>query len=85
MIINYLLVISFLDTDDFEIEVNNVKWLQVLLCITNNSLSEFLRRSLMILIIKGFRTIVFMFIGISTTFRPICSPAFFRCLSNSGT
>ena len=39
----------------------------------------------MIFIIKVFRTIVFIFIVISTTFRPICSPAFFRCLSNSGT
>ena len=37
------------------------------------------------LIIKGFRTIVFIFIVISTTFRPICPPAFFRCLSNLGT
>ena len=36
-------------------------------------------------IIKGFRTIVFIFIVISTTFRPRCPPAFFRCLSNSGT
>ena len=47
-------------------------------------LSKFLRRSLMIFIIKGFRTIVFIFIVISTTFQPICPPAFFRCLSNSG-
>ena len=39
----------------------------------------------MISIIKGFRTIVFIFIGISTTFRPICPPAFFRCLANSRT
>ena len=31
-----------------------------------------------------FRTIVFIFIVISTTFRPICLMAFFRCLSNSG-
>ena len=31
-------------------------------------------------IIKVFRTIVFIFIVISTTFRPICPPAFFRCL-----
>ena len=38
-----------------------------------------------IFIIKGFQTIVFIFIVISTTFRPICPPAFFRCLSNSGT
>ena len=48
-------------------------------------LSEFLRQSLTNFIIKGFRTIVFIFIVISTTFRPICPPTFFRCLSNSGT
>ena len=35
--------------------------------------------------IKGFRTIFFICILISTTFRPICPPAFLRCLSNSGT
>ena len=40
---------------------------------------------LSIFIIKGFQTIVFIFIVIFTTFRPICPPAFFRCLSNSGT
>ena len=34
--------------------------------------SEFLRRSLMIFIIQGFQTIVFIFIVIFTTFRPIC-------------
>ena len=39
----------------------------------------------MIFIIKSFRTIVFIFIVISTLFRSICPPAFFRCLSNSGT
>ena len=50
-----------------------------------NELSKFLRRSLLTFIIKVFRTIVFIFIVISTTFRPICPPAFFRCLSNSGT
>ena len=38
-----------------------------------------------IFIIKGFRTIVFIFIVISTTFWPICPPAFFRWLLNSGT
>ena len=38
-----------------------------------------------IFIIKGFRTIVFIFIVISTSFRPIYPPAFFRCLSNQGT
>ena len=37
-----------------------------------------------IFIIRGFWTIVFIFIVISTTFRPICPLAFFRCLSNSG-
>ena len=38
-----------------------------------------------IFIIKGFRTIVFIFIVISTTFRSIYPPAFFWYLSNSGT
>ena len=52
---------------------------------TINSLSKFLRQSLLIFIIKDFRTIVFIFIVISTTFQPICHPVFFRCLSNSGT
>ena len=47
-------------------------------------MSKFLRRILLIFIIKIFRTIVFIFIVISTTFRLICPPAFFRCLSNSG-
>ena len=35
--------------------------------------------------IKSFWTIVFIFIVISTLFRPIYHLAFFRCLSNSGT
>ena len=35
--------------------------------------------------LRVFRTIVFIFIIISTTFPTICSPAFFRYLSNSGT
>ena len=35
-------------------------------------------------IIQGFQTIVFIFIVIFTTFRSICSPVFFRCLSNLG-
>ena len=48
-------------------------------------LSKFLRQSLLIFIIKVFQTMVFIFIVISTTFRPICPPSFFRCLSNSGT
>ena len=41
--------------------------------------------SIAFFIIKVFQTIVFIFIVISTTFRLICPPAFFRCLSNSGT
>ena len=40
--------------------------------------------TILILIIKGFRTIVFIFV-ISTIFWPICPLAFFRCLSNLGT
>ena len=48
-------------------------------------MSGFLRRNLMISIIKVFRAIVFIFILISIAFRPMCPPAFFRCLSNSGT
>ena len=50
-----------------------------------NSLSEFLRLSLIVFIIKGFQTIVFIFIVISTTFQLICPLGFFRCLSNSRT
>ena len=46
------------------------------------SLSKFLRWSLMIFIIKGFWTFVFIFIVISTAFQPICPPIW---LSNSGT
>ena len=34
----------------------------------------------MVFIIKGFQTIVFIFIVISATFQPICPPVFFRCL-----
>ena len=48
-------------------------------------MSKFLRRSLLIFIIKCFRTIVLIFIVVSTTFRPMCPPAFFGCLSNSRT
>ena len=38
-----------------------------------------------VFVINGFRSIVFIFIVISTTFWSICHPAFFRCLSNSET
>ena len=60
---------------------SQVNFAQVLLQPPTNKscqLSKFLRRSLLIFIIKVFRTIVFIFIVISTMFRPICPPAFFR-------
>ena len=44
-----------------------------------------LRNTYKIFIIKGFRTIVIIFIVIFTTFRLIGPPTFFRCLSNSTT
>ena len=43
------------------------------------------KNSFCVFIINGFRTIVFIIFVISTTFQPICPPAFFRCLSSSGT
>ena len=64
-----------------KLDGNYTRMLQAIL----DKLSKFLRWSLMIFIIKGFRTIVFIFIVISTTFWPICLPAFFRCLSSLGT
>ena len=51
-------------------------------CILINSVRKHAKVSLSL---RVFWTIVFIFIVISTTFRPICPPAFFRCLSNSGT
>ena len=61
-------------------------WNHLSVCKKNElRLSKFLRWSLMLFIIKGFWTIVFIFIVISTTFRLICPLAFFRYLSNSGT
>ena len=44
-----------------------------------------IRETTGIFIIKGFQTIVFIFIVISTMFWPICPLAFFRCLLNSAT
>ena len=44
-------------------------------------MSKFLRGSLIIFIIKRFRTIVFIFIVISPRFRPIFPPAFFMYFS----
>ena len=53
-------------------------------CLQHIKLSKFLRRSLLIFIIKVSQTIVFIFIVISTMFQPIGPSIFFRCLSNSG-
>ena len=50
------------------------KWYHItvqIICIKNNNLK-------LLLLTKGIRTIVFIFIVISITFRPICPPAFFR-------
>ena len=55
-------------------------WLILTILYFGYELSKFLIRSLLIFIIKGFRTIVFIFIVISATFQLICPPAFFRCL-----
>ena len=43
------------------------------------------KKGIVIFIINCFRTIVFIFIVISTMFQLICPPAFFRYLSNLGT
>ena len=49
---------------------------------TNKKLHEYIK---WIFIIKGFQTIVFIFIIISTTLQSICPLAFFRCWSNLRT
>ena len=48
-------------------------------------INPFFNMKIRFFILKGFWTIVFIFIVISTMFQLICSPAFSRCLSNSGT
>ena len=53
--------------------------------MTSKSIDHIWQLVYMIFIIKGFQTIVFIFIVISTTIRPRRPPAFFRCLSNSRT
>ena len=53
--------------------------------LLENNKNNHHKSNVYVFIIKGFRTIVFIFIVISTTFRSICPPAFFSCLSNSGT
>ena len=67
-------VVKMINEDDFSINTHSENLWQD--CIN-------LSTKPCIFIIKSFRTIVF--IVISKTFRPQCPPAFFRCLSNSGT
>ena len=47
-------------------------------------LSKFLTRSLLIFIIKGFRTTVFIFIIISTAFWPVCPRGFLQVFVELG-
>ena len=51
----------------------------------HDELDFFYYLQIIIFIIKGFWTVVFIFIVISTMLRLINPPVFFRCLSNSGT
>ena len=53
--------------------------------INSHSCLNFLDEDWWFLSLRALRTIVFIFIVISTTFRSIWSPVFFRCLSNFGT
>ena len=55
------------------------------LCIKHEESIHMVNMIAIIFIIKGFQSIVFIFIVISTMFPLICPLAFFRCLSNSGT
>ena len=61
------------------------KRLKIWVLLENISCQHFWDEAWRFFFIKGFRTIVFIFVVISTTFRPIFLPTFFRCLSNSGT
>ena len=66
------------------LEFDAMKW-RLFIDSSSSSLKVVLLHNGNIFIIKDFQTIVYIFIVISTTFWPICPPAFFRCLSNSGT
>ena len=75
-------IIAFLNSDE--------RWLDAIWIIVFHGLHLFWdtlyeNKDIQIFFIKGFRPIAFIFIVISTTFWPICPPAFFRCLPNSGT
>ena len=65
--------------DDDDDEIHHGKFSVVISCL------NFRDKAWWFFFIKGFQTIVFIFIVISSTFRPIYLPAFFRCLSNSRT
>ena len=70
--------------DDFLTLQHNLNSCHPWQCLTLK-ISLFLYQYIDFFIIKGFWTIVFIFIVISTMFWLICSPAFFRCLLNLGT
>ena len=76
---------QFLWTDQKVIDVLSVKikFRDRYIAYKEVQISQFKKK--LIFIIKGFWTIVFIIIVISTTFRPMFPPVFFRCLSNSGT
>ena len=81
--LEYLIPYNCTKSDDYWPMKNEIKTLQV----NVERVFMIIMRHLhsIIFIIKVFRTIVFILIVISTKFRLICPPAFFRCLSNSGT
>ena len=64
--------------------MNNIIDLKMMHDNCNSQSSRYIEKDIRYFIIKGFQTIVLIFIVIST-FRLICPLAFFRCLSNSGT
>ena len=73
---------------DFEIQTDHLisaRRLDRMIVNNNNKKKKKKKEKKNLFIIKGFRTIVFIFIVIPQTFRPICPLAFFGCLSNSGT
>ena len=63
---------------------NKFRWITFLFYFLHRDVTILNSNNYKVFIIKGFQTIVFIFI-ISTTFQPICPLAFFRWLSNSET
>ena len=62
--------------------IDRKKWVKEWIIFLSIALNQVINK---IFIIKGFQTTFFIFIVISSTFRPIWPPAFFKGLSNSGT